>query len=54
LNALAYQYREDYANAIGYFGPTIQMMAAIYLVLSGGIIFGYTMLPMLQVAAQGM
>jgi hypothetical protein len=23
-------------------------------VLSGGILFGYTMLPMLQVAAQGM
>ena len=54
LNALSYQYREDYKRVIGSFGPGMQMLSALYLVLSGGILFGYTILPMLQVAAQGM
>lgn len=54
LHALAYQYREDYARVIGSFGPSMQLIAALYLVLSAGILFGYTMLPMLQVAAKGM
>lgn len=54
LHALAYQYREDYARVIGSFGPSMQLIAALYLVLAAGILFGYTMLPMLQVAAAGM
>ena len=54
LSALSYQYREDYKRVIGSFGPSMQLIAALYLVLSAGILFGYTMLPMLQVAAKGM
>ena len=53
LNALAYQYREDYKRVLGSFGPSMQLIAALYLVLSAGILFGYTILPMLQVAASG-
>lgn len=53
LNALAYQYREDYKRVLGSFGPSMQLIAALYLVLSAGILFGYTILPMLQVAATG-
>lgn len=54
LNALSYQYREDYKRVIGSFGPSMQLIAALYLVLSAGILFGYTILPMLQVAAGGL
>ncbi len=54
LSALAYQYRESYAAVVGSFGPSMQLVSSIFLVLSGGVLFGYTMLPMLQVAAQGM
>lgn len=54
LDALAFQYRENYSRVIGSFGPTLQMIAAIYLVLAGGILFGYTILPILQVSAQGL
>lgn len=54
LNTLSYQYREDYKKVVGSFGPSMQLLAALYLVLSGGILFGYTILPMLQVAAKGM
>ena len=54
LDALSYQYREDYKRVMSSFGPSMQLIAALYLVLSSGILFGYTMLPMLQVAAKGM
>lgn len=53
LNALSYQYREDYKRVISSFGPSMQLLAALYLVLAAGVLFGYTMLPMLQVASQG-
>lgn len=53
LNALSYQYREDYKRVVGSFGPSMQLLAALYLVLAAGILFGYTMLPMLQAAANG-
>lgn len=54
LDALAFQYRENYARVVGSFGPTLQLVAAVFLVLSGGILFGYTILPILQVSAQGL
>lgn len=53
LDALSYQYREDYKRVVSSFGPSMQLIAALYLVLASGILFGYTMLPMLQVAAKG-
>ena len=54
LGNLSIYYKEAYARVVGSVGPTLQLIAAIFLVLSGGILFGYTMLPMLQVASQGM
>lgn len=54
LDALAFQYRENYARVIGSFGPTLQLVSSVFLVMSGGILFGYTILPILQVSAKGM
>lgn len=54
LDALSFQYRENYARVVGSFGPTLQIISALFLVLSGGILFGYTILPMLQIASVGL
>lgn len=54
LDALAFQYRENYSRVVGSFGPTLQVLSALFLVLSGGILFGYTILPILQVSAVGL
>jgi general secretion pathway protein F len=54
LNNLSIYHKNAYARVVGSVGPTLQLIAAIFLVLSGGVLFGYTMLPMLQVASQGM
>lgn len=54
LNALSYQYRESYATVIGSLAPTLQLISAIFMILAGGILFGYTMLPVLQASANGM
>jgi len=54
LDALAFQYRENYARVVASFGPTLQVVSALFLVLSGGILFGYTILPILQVSANGL
>jgi general secretion pathway protein F len=52
LDALARQYRELYAQRLGSFVPTLNMAAALLLSIAGGIMFGLTILPMLQ-AGQG-
>lgn len=54
LNALSYQYREAYATVISSLAPTLQLISAIFMILAGGILFGYTMLPVLQASANGM
>lgn len=54
LDALAFQYREAYGRVVASFGPTLQVVSALFLVLSGGILFGYTILPILQVSANGL
>lgn len=54
LDALAFQYRENYARVVASFGPTLQLVSALFLVLSGGILFGYTILPILQISANGL
>lgn len=54
LDALAFQYRENYARVVASFGPTLQLISALFLVLSGGILFGYTILPILQISANGL
>lgn len=48
FNALATQYREIYAMRLASFVPAINMMAAIFLSISGGILFAQSILPMLM------
>ncbi len=53
LDALSRQYRELYAQRIASFVPALQMLAALFLSLSGLVLFGMSILPMLQ-ATTGM
>lgn len=48
LDTLASQYRELYAQRLSSFVPMINLLAAVFLSISGGLIFGQTVLPMLQ------
>lgn len=51
LDMLANQYRDLYMSRIRSFAPTLQMIAAIFMTAAGAILFGLTILPMLQFAA---
>lgn len=53
LDTLATQYRELYALRLASFVPALNMLAALFMSIAGGIIFGQTILPMLM-ASQGM
>lgn len=53
LDALAVQYRDLYAQRLATFVPAINLVAAVFLSISGGLMFGMTILPMLQ-ASQGL
>lgn len=48
LNTLANQYRELYANRLASFVPTINMIAALFMSLAGGVLFAESILPMLM------
>lgn len=48
LSTLANQYRTLYAQRLASFVPALQMVAALFLSISGGLIFGQTVLPMLM------
>ena len=54
LRETAVQYRTLYAQRIGTMAPAIQAVAALFLLLSGVIMFGLLILPMLQLAANGL
>lgn len=51
LDTLAKQYRELYAQRLGTFVPTLQMVSALFLTMGGGILFGEAILPMLMATA---
>ncbi len=51
LDALANQYADLYLQRVETFGPLMGMIAAIFITLSGGVMFAQTILPMLQLAA---
>jgi general secretion pathway protein F len=53
LDTLAGQYRELYAQRLASFVPLVNLLAALFLSIAGGLIFGQAVLPMLQ-ATQGM
>lgn len=48
FSALATQYREIYAARVASFVPIAKLMAALFLSLAGFVLFGETILPMLQ------
>jgi general secretion pathway protein F len=48
LDILASQYRDLYVQRMATFAPAMQMAAAVFMTISGGVLFGTTILPMLQ------
>lgn len=52
LHHLAKNNRDTYKQVAGTVGPMLQMLAAIFVIISGAVLFGHTMLPMLQASAQ--
>jgi general secretion pathway protein F len=54
LNNIAAQYNSLYKQRIGAFTPTLQVMSAFSMSLSGFVLFGQTVMPMLQLSANMM
>lgn len=48
LDTLANQYRELYAQRLASFVPIVNMLAAIFMTVAGGILFGESIMPMLM------
>lgn len=53
LDTLANQYRELYAQRLGSFVPIVNLLAALFMSIAGGLLFGQSILPMLM-ASQGL
>lgn len=53
LDTLANQYRELYAQRLGSFVPVINLLAALFMSIAGGLLFGQSILPMLM-ATEGL
>lgn len=53
LDTLANQYRELYGQRLASFVPIINLVAALFMSIAGGILFGQSILPMLM-ASEGM
>jgi general secretion pathway protein F len=51
LNMIAEQAQELYVQRVNSFAPTMMVISAIAVTLSGVVMFGQTVLPMLQIAA---
>jgi general secretion pathway protein F len=51
LDVLAVQYRDIYVHRVATFSPALQMLAALFLSLAAAVLFGLTILPMLQLSA---
>ena len=51
LDILAVQYRDLYVQRMATFGPVMQMIAALFMSLAGAVLFGMTILPMLQMSS---
>jgi general secretion pathway protein F len=51
LDVLATQHRDIYVQRISSFAPALQLVAALFMSLASGVLFGETVLPMLQLSA---
>lgn len=54
VQAIADQYKAIYASKIAITAPLLQSVAALFLLIGGGVLFGMSILPMLQVSAGGL
>lgn len=52
LHHLARNNRDTYKQVAATVGPMLQVLASMFIIVAGAILFGRTMLPMLQVSAQ--
>lgn len=48
LDTLANQYRELYAQRLSSFVPVVNLLAALFMSIAGGLLFGQSILPMLM------
>lgn len=53
LSALSMQYRAIYSARVAVLAPALQGTAVLFLVISGAVLFGLTIVPMLQLATVG-
>ncbi len=54
LNDIAEQYKAIYISQVAITAPVIQFTAVVFMALCGGIIFGLTIAPILQLSAGGL
>lgn len=52
LDTLANQYRELYGQRLASFVPIINMVAALFMAIAGGLLFGESILPMLMASTK--
>lgn len=53
LNALSKQYKSIYGQRVAALAPILQGIAVIFLCIAGAVLFGLTMVPMMQFATAG-
>lgn len=53
LNALSKQYKAIYGQRVATLSPVLQGIAVIFLCIAGAVLFGLTMIPMMQFASAG-
>lgn len=51
LNMLSQQYKSLYIQRMNTIGPTMKLISVLFLSIAGGVLFGETILPMLQAAS---
>jgi type II secretory pathway component PulF len=53
LDALSSQYKQLYASRIATLAPMIKGVSALFLIMSGAVLFGLTIMPILKMASKG-
>lgn len=53
LDALSAQYRQLYASRIATLAPMMKGIAALFLIMAGAVLFGLTIMPVLEMASKG-
>ena len=53
LSTLSNQYRALYASRLATLGPALKSVSALFIIMAGTVLFGLTIMPILQMAAKG-